>query len=269
MSDLLQHLRPSRTTLWLLASWLVLSLTQTLHFYTYFEQSLWDSVRWSFRDWFVWYLIFWGVFELCKGRQAFARFSVFSTLLVGAIAVASGVLQTAIITSLDFIAGTASRPFWEDFSHFYAKRWLQYLFIFALFWMLLLNRIVAGTPAPVPSAAAAPKPQRIRIDDGKQHHWVAYGEVLSVEAAGNYVCFHTTSGQLIARGTLKALQAQEQVLHRVSRSRMVNPGLVAATRRSSNGGMDLVLTDGSVVPVGPSYRRQVKALLGLPGGATS
>ena len=134
-----------KVPLLLISTWLFLSLSQTVHFYWYFEQSLWNSVRWSFRDWFVWFVIFAGIFRFCRDRAWLTRFSAASILLVAGIAVGSGVLQTLIITSLDFIAGTASRPFWEDFSHFYSKRWLQYLFIFVIFWLLMLNRFFSGS----------------------------------------------------------------------------------------------------------------------------
>ncbi|MEM8984319.1 MAG: hypothetical protein AAGC71_14910, partial [Pseudomonadota bacterium] len=55
----------AQVPLWLFGAWLVLSTSQSLHFYFYFEQSLWDSIRWSVRDWLVWYLIFATVFALC------------------------------------------------------------------------------------------------------------------------------------------------------------------------------------------------------------
>ncbi|MEL6548268.1 MAG: hypothetical protein AAFQ82_26820, partial [Myxococcota bacterium] len=59
----------------LVGAWLFLSLSQTLHFYTYYNQSLWDSARWSFRDWLVWYLLFAGVVQLVKRHPSLRRIS--------------------------------------------------------------------------------------------------------------------------------------------------------------------------------------------------
>ncbi|MEM8984921.1 MAG: LytTR family DNA-binding domain-containing protein, partial [Pseudomonadota bacterium] len=254
-------------------AWLVLSTSQSLHFYFYFEQSLWDSIRWSVRDWLVWYLIFATVFALCRRYNLLTRLSLRSIAIVAGIAVASGLVQSLIITSLDFIAGTASRPFFDDFLHFYNKRWLQHLFIFGFFWMLLLRYFHTDTTSadvqkPVADTgdkevfdnyiAVGSDSATLRIVDSGDVHWISPADVLFVESVGNYLCYHTPDRRIVARGTLKAVHQSLELRHflRTSRSHIVNPKSIVRRRRSGRH-IELLLSGGQTLRVGPSYRSAV------------
>lgn len=250
-----------------MTSWLILSLSQTLHFYLYFEQTLWNSIRWSFRDWSVWFLIFALIYYWCKGRALITQFSAKNVALVAAIALCSGVVQTTIITSLDFIADTATRPFWQDFAHFYSKRWLQYLFIFVIFWLWMLhdtasrksheNRLIQDS-----NLATSTK---IKIADGKSIQWLDGSEIYSIESAGNYLCYHTKQGQLIARGSLKAIlnELEKQGFLRVSRSYIVNLNAIKGSQRLTRNKVELLLVDGNTVSIGTTYWQEIKRQLRL------
>lgn len=249
----------------MIGCWLFLSLSQTLHFYFYFEQTLWNSIRWSFRDWLVWFGIFAMIYSLCKGRALFTRFSPKNFLIVAAIALGSGIVQTLIITSLDFIAGTATRPFWQDFAHFYSKRWLQYFFIFVIFWLSMLNYFwVNKSKNQSVSPASDAQPQdKIKIADGKKIYWFQAQEIYTVESAGNYLCYYTNQGQIIARGSLKLAleQLEKRGFLRVSRSHIVNQEAIKTSQRLTKNRVELVLNDGNTVPIGTTYWQKVKKQL--------
>lgn len=251
----------------IMVTWLVLSLSQTLHFYIYFDQTLWNSIRWSFRDWFVWFIIFAGIYKYLAGYKLFSKFSLAAIVLTFLIAIGSGVLQTLAIVSLDFIAGTANRPFWQDFAHFYSKRWLQYLFIFGIFWLLVLNRIFDNSKDKAESqiGITVANSETIKINDGKENHWLKLNQITSIEAVGNYICFHTDRGQIVARGPLRHVLEQigEVDFIKLSRSRIVAVNAISNCKRVNRNRAEITLKDGSKVSIGPTYWPSVKQRLNL------
>lgn len=273
----LSHAFTGKVLVALVTGWLFLSVIQTIHFYWYFEQTLWNSVRWSFRDWFVWFVIFGCLFSVFSRRTQFTKFSVKNLFIVVAIAITCGFLQTFIVVSLDFIAGNPTRPFWEDFSRFYSKRWLQHLFVFAIFWLLMLNRFFVKTSVgndvsqfdesltTNPPVADKTQKERIQISDGKTTQWIELEDIYCIEAAGNYMCFHTNQGQLIARGSLK--QTEESLdparFIRVSRSNIVNINSIKSSHRVNRSRVELLLSNEHSVTIGPTYWRDIKSRLGL------
>lgn len=241
----------SKTLIIAVGLWLSLSALQSIHFYFYFEQSLWDSVRWSFRDWLVWFVIFAVLHVLFQRRAELTEISAKNILIVAAIAVASGVLQVAVITSLDFIAGTASRPFWDDFRHFYSKRWLQYFFIFSVFWLFMMWRVSSNRPTQTDTQIHG----RTLLRDGRDSYWLKSDEVIKAQAEGNYVSIHTPERELLIRSTLKNLMTQlrSSSIVRVSRSSLINMQCVVSCKKIGGRTAVLVLSDGSEIKVGPSY----------------
>ncbi|MFC1759151.1 LytR/AlgR family response regulator transcription factor [Planctomycetota bacterium] len=94
-------------------------------------------------------------------------------------------------------------------------------------------------------------------------------ELLWVESAGNYVRLHTADGQHLVRegiGKLAARLDRPQFI-RVHRSAIVNVAVVRGLRQDdSSSDPDLHLIDGSVIPVGRSFRTDVaRALQGIVG----
>ncbi len=97
------------------------------------------------------------------------------------------------------------------------------------------------------------------------HVRVAVSEIDWIEAAKDYVLLHTATRSHIHRITMSAL---EQALDparmiRVHRSAFVSPDRVEAVNRLGKGLIALVLRDGVVVPVGPTYVKAVQSRLGL------
>jgi len=265
MLKALPQIMTKQSILLLVSVWLLLSLSQTLHFYLYYEQSLSNSIYWSFRDWLVWFALFAVLFCLVSKHKFLLSFSVKSLFLVAAIAIASGLLQILIINSISFFAGTSTRPFWVDFNRLYAKRWLQYLFTFLVFWLALKSYFTKDSTAENSTSNETNKPSKIKVNDGRHNHWLRVVDIISVEAARNYICFHTEQGQIIARGTLKSVESQlsDPAFLRVSRSHLVNTTAIERCTRVSRSKVHLELADGTAVSIGPSYWRRVKESLDL------
>ena len=86
-----------------------------------------------------------------------------------------------------------------------------------------------------------------------------------VEAARDYVLFHTATRSHIHRISMGALEKlfDPAELMRVHRSTFIRPALVGGVQRLGKGLIALEMQDGAVVQVGPSYVKTVLARLGL------
>ena len=86
-----------------------------------------------------------------------------------------------------------------------------------------------------------------------------------VEAARDYVLFHTATRSYIHRISMAALEQllDPQQLMRVHRSTFIRPALVKGVQRLGKGLIALEMEDGAVVQVGPSYVKAVLDRLGL------
>ncbi len=86
-----------------------------------------------------------------------------------------------------------------------------------------------------------------------------------VEAARDYVLFHTGTRSYIHRISMAALEKlfDPRDLMRVHRSTFIRPALVLGVQRLGKGLIALEMQDGAVVQVGPSYVKAVLARLDL------
>lgn len=86
-----------------------------------------------------------------------------------------------------------------------------------------------------------------------------------IEAARDYVLLHTSTRSHILRTTMSSLERRldPREMLRVHRSAFVRPGAVSAIERLGKGLYALVLRDGSVVQVGPTYTAALLAALKL------
>ncbi len=84
-----------------------------------------------------------------------------------------------------------------------------------------------------------------------------------IEAAKDYVLLHTATRSYLHRVSMNALEEKldPKALLRVHRSAFVRPSLVEKLERPGRGSLNLVLRDGVVVQVGPSYVKDVMRLV--------
>lgn len=105
----------------------------------------------------------------------------------------------------------------------------------------------------------------IWVQTRQGHVRVMVRDVDWIEAAKDYVLLHTPTRSHMHRVTMTALQTQldPERLIRVHRSAFVAPDRVKEVRRTGRGLATLVLADGVMVQVGPTYLPSVMIRLGL------
>jgi DNA-binding LytR/AlgR family response regulator len=125
----------------------------------------------------------------------------------------------------------------------------------------------APAPASAEPAPAASEAISFWVPGRNGHVRVSSADLDWIEAARDYVLLHTPTRSHIHRVTMTALEEvlDPDLLTRVHRSAFVNLGRVQEVQRLGKGLISLVLRDGVVVAVGPTYVKGVLARLGLSG----
>lgn len=141
----------------------------------------------------------------------------------------------------------------ETFLYEWRKDILVYGAIAATFWWFQRRA------EPQPPARA--EEDRIEIRDGGSTVFLAPGALLWVEAAGNYVEFHTSARTHLARGTLAAWEARlaGKGFVRIHRSRLVNRRAIASIKPTPSGDVELTLHDGRSLSGSRRYRDALTA----------
>ncbi|MCX7358838.1 MAG: LytTR family DNA-binding domain-containing protein [Alphaproteobacteria bacterium] len=105
-------------------------------------------------------------------------------------------------------------------------------------------------------ASAEPADPRIEIRDGGSAVFLAPADIFFVEAAGNYIEFHTATRTHLVRGTLSAWEARltARGFIRVHRSRLVNRAKITALKPTPSGDMEITLGEGRTVLGSRRYR---------------
>jgi hypothetical protein len=105
-------------------------------------------------------------------------------------------------------------------------------------------------------ASARPGDARIEIRDGGAALFLAPGDILFVEAAGNYVEFHTPARAHLVRGTLASWEAKlaGRGFARVHRSRLVNRARIGALKPTPSGDVEITLDNGRTLLGSRRYR---------------
>ncbi|MEZ5959476.1 MAG: LytTR family DNA-binding domain-containing protein [Hyphomonadaceae bacterium] len=127
---------------------------------------------------------------------------------------------------------------------------LTYATIAAVYWIFqyIAERRKAATQAPAD--------ERIEVRDGGAAVFLAPADITHVEAAGNYVEFHTHAKTHLVRGTLASWEARlvARGFIRVHRSRLVNRTKIAALKPTPAGDLEITLSDGRTVLGSRRYR---------------
>jgi len=127
---------------------------------------------------------------------------------------------------------------------------LVYAAIAATYW--IFDYVAARRQAPTAIAGD----DRIEVRDGGAAVFLAPADVLWVEAAGNYVEFHTATRLHLVRGTLASWEARltARGFVRVHRSRLVNRARINAIKPTPSGDVEITLSDGRALAGSRRYR---------------
>jgi hypothetical protein len=143
----------------------------------------------------------------------------------------------------DFSRGNLARELFYE----WRKDVLTYFLVGLVYWFFQWRASQAREPAA---------PARIEIRDGATAVFLPPGEILWVEAAGNYVEFQTAARTHLVRGTLAAWEGKlaGAGFVRVHRSRLVNRARIRALKPTPGGDVEITLDDGRAVLGSRRYR---------------
>jgi hypothetical protein len=104
----------------------------------------------------------------------------------------------------------------------------------------------------------------VQLKDGTRIHRVAEGDILSIRAADDYCDVRLVGGRvlLVTLTLARLLESLPDRFGRVHKSHAVNRPHVAGFGLKPGGGRELILSDGSKIPVGRAYGPAVAAWLG-------
>jgi len=110
-------------------------------------------------------------------------------------------------------------------------------------------------PAPGPAAP----PERITVKADGRLVFLTPAEIVRVEAADNYVMLHLTSGRLMLRETMAAIETRlgTQAFVRVNRSAIVRLDQIREIQPAQHGDYTVVLRDDTRLPLSRSLRGQL------------
>lgn len=190
--------------------------------------------------------------RLAPQRDNIARFVLghlamtlpFSIVHVAAMVGLRKLGYAAFGESYDFSHGAPLREFFYE----WRKDVLTYAVIAAIYWFFQWR---AERPPP-----ARPGDDRIEIRDGGSAVFLPPTDILAVEAAGNYVEFHTSTRTHLVRGTLATWEARlaARGFVRVHRSRLINRARITALKPTPSGDVEITLEDGRTLLGSRRYR---------------
>ncbi len=124
----------------------------------------------------------------------------------------------------------------------------------------LLEDLAPSVAAELPRPAGRGFARRVLVRDSDEHfRYVRLDEVLSIEADGNNLVFHTVKGTRSVRMTMRALlpQLDPAVFRRIHRSYIVNLNAIKEIQPWFAGDCVVLLTDGRKLRMSRTFRDQL------------
>lgn len=119
----------------------------------------------------------------------------------------------------------------------------------------------AATTPPTDTATYRIEQEKLLIQDG--HHpaqLIPYRDILWIDAAGDYMCVHTSSETFVMRARMKSLinEVLPDGFIRIHKSTIVNLQHVAKLEPLINSEYNLILVNSKSLKVSRTYSRQLK-----------
>ena len=110
-----------------------------------------------------------------------------------------------------------------------------------------------------PALTLAPKNERLTVKADGRLVFLKADEIVWVEAADNYVVLHLTTGRLMLRETMSAIEARLGTTSfvRVNRSAIVHLDQIKEIQPAQHSDYTVVLREGTKVPLSRSLRSQL------------
>jgi two-component system LytT family response regulator len=107
----------------------------------------------------------------------------------------------------------------------------------------------------------APKTGRLTVKSAGQILFLEPADIDWIEAADYYACLHVGARTHLLRRSMSELEQEldPNVFRRIHRSTIVNLARVRALQVNRNGEYEVLLDDGSTLPISRRYRRQLQS----------
>ena len=125
-----------------------------------------------------------------------------------------------------------------------------------------------GTEISPALSGSAARPDRITVKADGRLVFLSPAEIIRVEAADNYVMLHLTTGRLMLRETMGAIETRlgSQQFSRINRSAIVQLDQIREIQPAQHGDYTVVLRDGTRLPLSRSLRSQLGRFTDKIGG---
>lgn len=129
----------------------------------------------------------------------------------------------------------------------------------------LLSLFTGGAAiAPTDKPSASRDDDRIVVRSHGHVYFLQTRNILWVEAEGDYVTIHTAGKSHLLRETMRNMEQRLDAhgFKRIHRSAIINLSFVSELQSNRNNDYNVVLTDGTVLNLGRSYKDALYASLG-------
>jgi two-component system LytT family response regulator len=122
----------------------------------------------------------------------------------------------------------------------------------------------AGSAPVEPGPAAAPRSERLTVKTDGRLVFLKSEEIVWVEAADNYAVLHLTTGRLMVRETMAALEARlgSDNFVRVNRSALAHREQIKELQPALHGDYTVLLRNGTKLPLSRNLRGKLDRFTG-------
>ena len=164
-----------------------------------------------------------------------------------------------------FLGGYYESTVGEPLFWLYESRQIVYTFLLNLAAFYLFRSLERLRLDAAGRSQQAEDHQRLVLNSGGRTLILRAQDIWWAQAASNYVEIHTETGLHLVRISLSELQSLIERISpthaRTHRSYLVQIAQISKIAPRGNGGAELVLTSGTTLPIGRSYRVNVERLL--------
>ncbi len=276
---LLPDLGRTGTILVLVVLCTALGLVFATHFRVYHRVEWPLALWWGLKDWYLWGALAPVVLWITRSAPPVRKRWMAALALHLLAALFLSILHSVLAISLSaLVEGLGTTPFGEHVERLFLKRYtlnlITYAAIAAVVSALQFHRASAvrerrddrlGTGPPKAPAKSDGEPVErllVRRDDRKR--FVHVNRIERIEAEGNYVRIHAGEETFLERRTLKSLEDQldSSRFLRVHRSHIVNVDRVDRIEPGFKGAHEVVLRDGTTVPLSRKYGKRLEERIG-------
>lgn len=128
-----------------------------------------------------------------------------------------------------------------------------------------LLHMVRRSPGQSEAAATGAAPT-LRFRDGERELHLRADEIQAVQAERDFVAIITHGRRRLISATMKQMEQElpSDWFERIHRSSIVNRTVVSGTKKDGRDRIVVLLTDGTRLPVGRSYKARAQSLFGAP-----